>query len=528
MEVRGPALCIAGLVVLAGLVAPSAQAALSVPEAGPVPATGSTPDTSLEPAGADGPLTRWALRPEPGPTDANDPTDDNDPADANGPSAPALPSIASLRTSDAWRTTAARCVVPGPAPLWAALSAGPIPLLPAAGCAVAGTGPGGGGGGSGAGPGLAVGGTRFAVEAGEDEVLLEAAAAEASTSWAAVGARPLAADLAVLDGDGALLDIGSFCGSTQRALAADAASVWVLPRPGATAACAPGGGPLDVDSHGPAEVRAAFQGADATDGADGPAPTCLHLLLVPDPTPGAQALEVGLCPLPPVTDGDGRSCVHTVRTVCVVADTGDGSFVRVRDAPACPGAVESLRIDVGDGKVFLCVGVQTSADPRLPPFSVTPPSGGFAGVTGVAVCQSGLGGTVTVLGNGAEVCVEVDVSTDGRFFDVDLTPCPQGVDPRVDLAGIRVRVCIIVVPKTDLPSDPEVEPPEVGDLLPEVDLSACPGGMDPSVHWLGVDVQVCLVVDPWLPSGPAVASCGPGQVGALVEVAGATFGVCIE
>lgn len=299
---------------------------------------------------------------------------------------------------------------------------------------------------------------------------------------------------------------------------------------GATAPSGPqapgdaGDGPTD----GPA-VPADGPPASPTPRTDPPTPDCLlgRLLAPVGDLPVEHAHRT--CRLdgtvPGVASGENRTCVHAVRTLCLVFAGGD-SLVAVEEAPPCPGAVKSFRVDVGDGKVFVCLGAQHGGSPDPPEPEVTPPSGGFGGTTGVGGCPGAIGGSVVVLGNGVMACVEVEVSTDGEFLDVDLTPCPSGVDPSVDVAGVHVRICILVTPFTDLPRPPDAELPDPDDLLPDVDLAPCPGGMDPGVVWLGFQVHVCVVLDPWLPSGPGLGMCEPGEVGVVLTIAGAEVGLC--
>lgn len=70
------------------------------------------------------------------------------------------------------------------------------------------------------------------------------------------------------------------------------------------------------------------------------------------------------------------------------------------------------------------------------------------------------------------------------LIKVSLPSCGPGTDPRVDISGGWVFVCVIVVnhfgPAT----------------LPEIDLEPCPGGFDPAIRQGESEVRVCVVLIP--------------------------------
>lgn len=252
---------------------------------------------------------------------------------------------------------------------------------------------------------------------------------------------------------------------------------------------------------------------------------------------------------PAPSDATGEHCVESVRRVCVTADPGpapngsegppDGSDAPAgaehdRDCPSHQG--RRVHVAILDGNATVCVGIVVDPTPDPPTVTVEPPSVDASdtvpdGRSSVGGCGSGDGGSVVVLGNGATLCVDASVGTGGSTFDVDLTPCPSGVDPRVEVAGVIVNLCLFVRAHTDLPGAPDVEPGSVDADVPppSYSLEPCPRGVDPRVSWLGMRVEVCVLFDANPPTAPMEASeCGGGASGRNASAGEATVGACVE
>lgn len=367
-----------------------------------------------------------------------------------------------------------------------------------------------------------VGGTWYPVAEGTEEAVVTA-------SLAPEGGAPVVADYVVLDGEAVVLEAGTFCGTTRRSLPAQARSLWVLPRP---ATC----GTAVEPAGGPTWVSAALRGGDGgTTVEAGTAEGCVRVLAVGEPAPGDTASEHEGC-RSQRRDVDGEHCVESARTVCLIVDVDrPAEIVDVSYSPGCGPPGPTIHVTLLGNTTTACVGVVADVVPDPPTPSVTPPSVGTEGVipegeTSVGPCASSFGGTVKVLGNGATVCVTADAGTGGEDLNVDLTPCPSGVDPRVDVLGVWVSICLRATLFLNPPGEPDVDPggvqlPEEGELMPDVSLVDCPGGRDPSVWWLGAGAEVCVVLDPGLPV--RASGCEEGA-GAVVQAGGSKGGACVS
>lgn len=197
-----------------------------------------------------------------------------------------------------------------------------------------------------------------------------------------------------------------------------------------------------------------------------------------------------------------RTCYEAAHRICLVHDLPDDHVAVDPDAecvqprsPHAPDDDPSITVRSPATNATLCIGVSTT--PRIPGFGVEPPDAGDLGRTTVAGCERGDGATVIVVGVGGTVCVEVTTSGGGETFDLDLTPCPGGTDPRVDLAGQRVTICLIVGTSEDLP-DPDagdVDMPYPIDLLPDT-RNPCRSPVGLQAEALDVSGTVCLSVEP--------------------------------
>lgn len=251
-----------------------------------------------------------------------------------------------------------------------------------------------------------------------------------------------------------------------------------------------------------------------------------------------------------IADPSGEHCVETVERVCVIVEPGtpppppDPEEV-LENPPAdadvtrdCPRSGYGVNVTILDGRALVCAALILDITPNDPKVTIEPPSVDTSGVipdgqTSIAGCGSAHGGRVLVLGNGATVCIEVEVGTGGRDLHIDLTPCPNGADPRVEVLGVIVQVCVVVIPHTNPPKAPEVEPGDVdvdiGEVMPSVRLEPCPrGGADPGVRALGLVVELCLAfqVDPPGPQADR-RSCDDGRSGQVFTLGDSAVGACI-
>lgn len=264
------------------------------------------------------------------------------------------------------------------------------------------------------------------------------------------------------------------------------------------------------------------------------------VLLGPVPVSVAQAGPACRAPADPVgplpvcgrprQDGAGvdrddeRTCLEGVG-LCVVHDLGPGASVGLDPDAACPGRDPAVRVATPPANLSLCVGARPGDPPRI---GAEPPDAGDLGSSFVGTCADGTGATAIVAGTGATVCVRVAASTDGETFDVDLTPCPSGADPSVDLAGVHVEICVVAQIHgggSDLP-DPsagDVDLPYPYRFVPELRLGGCGPGTGGEVEVGDAVGSACLAVTDV--TAPALRTCD-GGTGATVGWDDARAGAC--
>lgn len=411
----------------------------------------------------------------------------------------AVPAQASQGT---WRTTGTHCVVPtqlAHVAVSAPNAADPSPQLQACRPADA----------------VGLGGARLAPGQATEAVV--------TASETPQGGTPAAAHIVVTDAAGTVLASETFCGLAEIDLPRAADDVWVLPSP---LAC--GGG--DAGAR-PVWVQGAFDGPADREASEG----CADLLVTGETAPGTETIERRACMVDPQVDS-GAHCAKAAHwDACVTVEPGrPDELVSVETFETCPSPGPGVLVEVLGGHASACVGTFTEFEPDLPSAEVPPPDGDPAalvpdGETSFGPCANSLGGKLLVLGNGASVCVQAEAGTGGETFNLDLTPCPSGVDPRVDVAGVWVRLCIRAHTVTDLGDVPDVGPrdllPIVDSLRPDVSTEPCSGGVDPGVTWFGIGAHICLRVQA---QPPASAETCSGGLGGTVHVAGSKAGACLS
>lgn len=226
-----------------------------------------------------------------------------------------------------------------------------------------------------------------------------------------------------------------------------------------------------------------------------------------------------------------RTCYEDGRRVCLIHEMPE-EVVRVDPEAECvdprsphaPDEDPAITVRTPATNVTICVGADPS--PQIPGVGFEPPDAGDLGGTYVRSCSRGHGATAVVAGVGATLCVEVEVGDDGDDLAVDLTPCPGGTDPRIDVAGQRVTICIIVGTTENLP-DPDagdVDIPEPYQLLPRTrDPCRSPAGAQ--VEVIDASATFCLTVGP--ADTPRSRDCDNGT-GVTTAWGGWRLGGCMQ
>lgn len=238
----------------------------------------------------------------------------------------------------------------------------------------------------------------------------------------------------------------------------------------------------------------------------------------------------GGCPGGPERN-ESRTCYEDGRRVCLVHER-PGDLVTVDPEAECvqprsphaPDDDPSITVHTPASNVTVCIGVDTT--PQIPGVGFEPPDAGDLGDTFVHGCERGTGATAVVVGVGGTVCVEVDVSGGGEQLDVDLTPCPGGTDPRVDVAGKSITICIIVGTHEDLP-DPsagDVDIPKPNQMLPDL-RNPCRSPSGAQAEVLDASATFCLSIESL--RSPRADGCEDGT-GAVTTWGGWRLGGCVE
>ncbi len=249
----------------------------------------------------------------------------------------------------------------------------------------------------------------------------------------------------------------------------------------------------------------------------------------------ALALILALAVPPPAAADCTLEPSAAGRSVCVIAQTGPSGIGL--DEAQCGHPAQGWTFSIGEGSIRLCTLLDASGSPQAPP---TPESPGYEWhdwddqrYALDSRCNQQPWGDphVTVRfdfiqrGAGVQSCISVTLQEGHMPGLIDLTPCPQGTDPRVSLISYWLGICVQF--EYHLPDiEPQVSVPPPGSLLPDIDLSPCSFGTDPEVTWLGMTVVVCAGAQSQ--GGPIFGAVNCGGLGNSLYVAGQRAGACVR
>lgn len=217
-----------------------------------------------------------------------------------------------------------------------------------------------------------------------------------------------------------------------------------------------------------------------------------------------------------------RTCVSGTARLCLVHDVGPQ--VQINEQAGCTFHDPGLRVAAAGLNVTICA--EATPTPTLPPIGVDPPDDPPDGRTTVRTCDDGVGATALVRGFGARLCVEVEAGDGGDTLDVDLAPCPGGTDPRFDVAGKHVTICVragVFAGDSVDPDAGDVEIPRPRQLL-EIESARCRHGNGARAWASGASATVCLEVET---PDPGLRECEDGT-GLTATSGGDEAGACAE